>query len=177
MRFVIIVAAGLENQDDIRRNAGGIMKTLIVDDEREYRTLLTNVLKTAGIDVVAAENGKDAIEKLRESAFDMVITDLYMPIMDGIVFHRTVRAMPDYASVPFLFVSGFDDSYTRSAIKNPRIEGFLQKASPVQLLLDWIKYLTTPEDRRPRMLPGSDRSTTSLRSAGASRTSTRIFTF
>jgi len=153
------------------------MTILVVDDEREYRNLLTNVLTSGGMEVVAAENGKDAIEVLQASSVDLVISDLYMPIMDGIVFHRMVRATPGYETLPFLFVSGFDDSYTRSAIKNPRCEGFLQKASPVQQLLDWVKYLTTPEDRRPRMLPGSNRSTTTLRSAPNSRTSTRIFTF
>jgi CheY-like chemotaxis protein len=153
------------------------MTVLIVDDEQEYRLLVLNVLTAAGIKTVAAENGEDALEKLYASPIDLIISDLYMPVMDGINFHRKVRSTPGWEKLPFLFVSGFDDPYTRAAVKDPRCDGFLRKASPVQDLLEWIKYLTTPEDRRPRIVPGGIRSSTEMLTRSGGRTGTRIFTF
>ena len=80
------------------------MIILVVDDEPEYRLVLKSVLMTEGFQVVLAENGLDALAKLKESAVDLVISDIYMPVMDGIKFHKTVRSMPEYAQLPFLLV-------------------------------------------------------------------------
>jgi len=74
--------------------------------------------------------------------------------MDGIKFHRTVRATPELETLPFLFVSAYDDQHTLDAVKDPRYEGFLRKARPVEELIEWIQYLTTPEEKRPKSPPG-----------------------
>jgi CheY-like chemotaxis protein len=92
-----------------------------------------------------------------------------MPVMDGIKFHRTVRTMPQFEKTPFLFVSAFDDQHTLESVKDPRYEGFLRKARPVEELIEWIEYLTTPEADRPKMPPGGYRP----KSAGSQRPGTR----
>lgn len=134
------------------------MTILIVDDEPEYRLVLKNVLMSEGYQVILAENGEDGYRKFTENQVDLVISDIYMPIMDGIRFHTKVRQHPDRGRVPFLFVSAFDDQHTLDAVKDPRMEGFLRKARPVSEMKDWIQYLTTPEDRRAKLPPGGARS-------------------
>ncbi len=134
------------------------MIILVVDDEPEYRLVLKSVLMTEGFQVVLAENGLDALAKLKESAVDLIISDIYMPVMDGIKFHKTVRSMPEYAQLPFLFVSAHDDQHSTDAVKDPRMDGFLRKARPVNELKEWIQYLTLPEDKRPMLPPGGARS-------------------
>ncbi len=134
------------------------MTILVVDDEPEYRLVLKNVLMSEGYNVIVAENGEDGFTKLGTQPVDLVISDIYMPVLDGIRFHRKVRSTPELATVPFLFVSAFDDQHTLDAVQNPRTEGFLRKARPVSELKEWIQYLTTPEDKRPKMPPGSARS-------------------
>lgn len=134
------------------------MTILVVDDEPEYRLVMKNVLMTEGYQVVLAENGQDALAKLKESTVDLVISDIYMPVMDGIKFHRTVRASPEHARLPFLFVSAFDDQHTMDAVKDPRVDGFQRKARPVSELKEWIQYLLMPEDKRPMLPPGGTRS-------------------
>lgn len=129
------------------------MTILVVDDEPEYRLIMRSVLMAEGYDVVLAENGEEALEKLKATTIDLVITDVYMPVMDGIRFHRTARAEPELESLPFLFVSAFDDQHTLDAVKDPRFDGFLRKARPVEELLEWIQYLTTPEEKRPKSPP------------------------
>jgi len=78
--------------------------------------------------------------------------------MDGIRFHREVRGMPEFEKTPFLFVSAYDDQHTLDAVKDPRFEGFLRKARPVEEMIEWINYLTTPEDKRPKLPPGGTRT-------------------
>jgi len=131
------------------------MTIMVVDDEPEYRLIMRSVLSSEGWDVVLAENGEDALHKLEREPVDLVISDIYMPVMDGIKFHRTVREMAEFEHLPFLFVSAFDDQHTLDAVKDPRFEGFLRKARPVEELIEWIQYLTTPEEKRPKTPPGS----------------------
>lgn len=125
------------------------MNILVVDDEPTYRLLLMSALNQEGWYVAGAENGLDAMAKLERQPFDIVITDVYMPVMDGVKFHSKVRSKPEFQRLPFLFVSGYDDEHTMSAVKDPTLEKFLKKGRPVRLLKAWIDYLTTPVDQRP----------------------------
>jgi CheY-like chemotaxis protein len=129
------------------------MTILVVDDEPDYRLVMRSVLMTEGWNVVLAEHGEDALAKLAEGPVDLVIADIYMPIMDGIKLHRKVRADPKHANLPILFVSAFDDQHTLGAVQDPRVDGFLKKARPIEELFEWIRYLTTPEDQRPKTPP------------------------
>jgi CheY-like chemotaxis protein len=133
------------------------MVIMVVDDEPEYRLIMRSVLMAEGYDVILAEHGEEALEKLKEAKVDLIVSDIYMPVMDGIRFHRTVRATPEISETPFLFVSAFDDQHTLEAVKDPRYEGFLRKARPVEELMEWIQYLTTPEERRPKSPPSGSR--------------------
>lgn len=143
-------------------------RVLVVDDEADYRLILRNVLVGRGYDVVMAANGEEALRKLNEAPVDVVVSDIYMPVMDGIKFHRTVRAMAKFQTLPFLFVSAFDDQMTLEAVKDPRYEGFLRKARPVEELLEWVEYLLLPDEKRSKSQPGGARSRLNreLRSGG-----------
>ncbi|MCK5572991.1 MAG: response regulator [Bacteroidetes bacterium] len=129
------------------------MTILLVDDEPEYRLIMKNVLSGEGWDVLLAENGQEALERLKEHSVDVVVSDIYMPVMDGIKLHRTVRALPQFESLPFLFVSAYDDQHTLDAVKDPRFEGFVRKTRPVEEILEWITFLATPEEQRPKSPP------------------------
>src|SRR5512140_3521813 len=134
------------------------MTILVVDDETEYRLVTKTVLLGEGFKVELAENGEEGITKLHENDIDMIVSDIYMPVMDGIRFHRAVRALPKYEKLPFLFVSAFDDQHTLDAVQDPRYDGFLRKARPTEELVEWIRYLTSPEGTRSKVLPGGARS-------------------
>ncbi len=130
------------------------MTILVVDDEPAYRLIIREFLMADGHDVLTAENGDEALRKLTIIHPDIIISDVYMPMMDGVKLHRAVREMPRYAKLPFLFVSGYNDEYTLTAMRDPKCDGFLRKGRPPQELKDWILYLTSPEDKRQRFLPG-----------------------
>jgi two-component system, chemotaxis family, chemotaxis protein CheY len=150
------------------------MTILLVDDELDYRLLIRTVLMTRGYDVIQAENGLEALEKIKGMNVDLVVTDIYMPVMDGIKMSRGLRGMPEFATVPILYLSGYDDQHTLDAVKDPRYEAFLRKGAPLEELIKWIDYLTTPLEKRPKTLPKGTQTRASLGPRDRSRTYTNF---
>jgi two-component system chemotaxis response regulator CheY len=103
------------------------MKILLVDDDRTTRKLLSLYLKGNGFDVVTAENGLDAIEKLGGETVHLVVTDLNMPYMDGIEFIRTMKANPDTGHIPALMITTEDDDEERQRAASAGADGYLIK--------------------------------------------------
>lgn len=82
---------------------------LVVDDEPMARTLLRLMLVRAGFDVVEAEDGFDALDKLKQDAPDVMILDVMMPGMDGFSVCETVRAAPTTSELPIIMLSAKTD--------------------------------------------------------------------
>jgi DNA-binding response OmpR family regulator len=132
------------------------MNLLLVDDEPEYLFLLSHFLKDHGYTVFTAEHGEAGLKILDQESVDLIISDVYMPVMDGFKFHKAIRSNDKFSKIPFLFVSGFDDEYTLSAVKSSKLDGFCRKARPMSELKEWIIYLSTPPDKRPIQHPGQE---------------------
>jgi two-component system chemotaxis response regulator CheY len=82
------------------------MKVLVVDDMSTMRRIVKNVLKQIGYsDIVEAENGQEALNKLKDGGFGLIVSDWNMPIMPGIELLRAVRADQDLKGLPFLMVT------------------------------------------------------------------------
>jgi signal transduction histidine kinase/DNA-binding response OmpR family regulator len=79
------------------------MKTLIVDDNDVNLYLLRSLLVGNGHSVIEASNGEKALEELQGNAFDLIISDILMPGMDGFSFCREVKKHPDWLKIPFIF--------------------------------------------------------------------------
>ena len=84
------------------------MKNLImlVDDEPNLRELLRQMLELGGFDVVEAEDGLEALEKLEKVAPDVMILDVMMPNLDGVSLCKRLRADATFAALPIIMVSG-----------------------------------------------------------------------
>ena len=129
------------------------MNLLVVDDDSVVRMSMRTLLTAEGHTVCTAADGEDALAKLASHSFDMIISDVYMPNMDGIRLRNIVREMPEKRQMPFLFMSGYDDQSTLEMIKSPKVEGFFKKGSPLTELLSWITYLSTPDHKRTSFPP------------------------
>jgi DNA-binding NtrC family response regulator len=84
-----------------------VAKILLVDDDPDFRAALVARLAQKGLDVDAAESGAVALERLRERAYALVISDVRMPEMDGIELLRRVKA--DRPQTPVLMLTAFRD--------------------------------------------------------------------
>lgn len=80
---------------------------LVVDDNPDITDMLAAVLRHAGYDVSTAHSAQDALVAAVAKHFDVVVSDIGMPGMNGYELARALRAMPDYGSVPMVAVTGF----------------------------------------------------------------------
>ncbi|ROL56699.1 response regulator [Bacteroidetes/Chlorobi group bacterium Naka2016] len=82
------------------------MKFLVVDDSPTMRRIVINALKSFGVeDIVEAEDGQDALAKLKENKIDFVITDWNMPNMNGLDLTKTIRSSEQWSNLPILMVT------------------------------------------------------------------------
>ena len=78
---------------------------LVVDDEAGIRELLSMELESHGYQVQTASNGEEALERLRAQKFDLVITDMMMPRLDGMGLAKAMRADERLAKVPIIMLT------------------------------------------------------------------------
>lgn len=116
---------------------------LVVDDERSSRLYLSEALKIFGFDVIAAENGLEALKVLQQNFFHLVISDVYMPQMNGILLLNRIKHL--YPELPVILITGY--SHYRQLMENSEYppEGFLQKPiSPEGLVRAIVKVVKIP---------------------------------
>lgn len=80
-------------------------KILMAEDSESVRVLMSEALQKAGYEVVEAHDGEDALQKIRSSPIDMLITDLHMPRLDGIDLIRSVRRMEGNRFLPIIMLT------------------------------------------------------------------------
>jgi CheY-like chemotaxis protein len=111
------------------------MRILAVEDEREYLEMLQEVMKGLGHTLMIASNGSEALETLDRQQVDVIISDVKMPVMDGLELHRRVRQRPGYANTPFVFLTGVDDLTAVNSVCRADCDLLLKKPFPVDSLL------------------------------------------
>lgn len=79
------------------------MKILIVDDLAENRCYMENLLQGVGYTTVSVRNGQEALDRLREEEFDLIVSDILMPVMDGFQLCRECKTTPELRGIPFIF--------------------------------------------------------------------------
>lgn len=79
-------------------------KVLVIDDEKDVRVVLKQVLQRAGFEALTAANGKEGLETLRSEGADLVITDVIMPGIDGVATAQEIRN--EFPDVPIIVISG-----------------------------------------------------------------------
>lgn len=115
---------------------------LIVDDSASMRQMVTFTLKGAGYDVEEAIDGVDALKKAKIKSFDIVVTDVNMPNMDGIVLIKALRALPSYKFTPLLMLTTESTSDKKMQGKEAGATGWMVKPFNPDQLLATIKKVT-----------------------------------
>lgn len=78
---------------------------LIVDDSPSIRNMVEVTLASTGHTITTAEDGQVALDKCKQHKYDFVLSDVNMPNMDGITLVKSLRALPDYQSVPIIVLT------------------------------------------------------------------------
>ena len=115
---------------------------LAVDDSASMRQMVSFTLKGAGHDVTEAENGQAALDIAKTKQFDLVISDVNMPVMDGITLIKELRALPEYKFTPLLMLTTESGDDKKQQGKAVGATGWIVKPfNPDQLLATINKVL------------------------------------
>ncbi|GAB4521434.1 MAG: hypothetical protein Kow00133_08400 [Amphiplicatus sp.] len=110
-------------------------RVLLVEDNFVNRKVVSALLRPLNVDVVEAENGAEALERLAADRFDIVLMDLHMPVMDGLTATREIRdSGADWASVPVIAITAAASEDDRRACFAAGINDFLPKPVKADLL-------------------------------------------
>ncbi|NLI29344.1 MAG: response regulator [Nitrospiraceae bacterium] len=117
------------------------MKILCVDDDKTTRKILSLYLKGKGYEVVTAENGLDALEKMGTDNINLVVTDMNMPFMDGIELTKTLRADPNWQHVPILMVTTEADEEEKKRAATAGVDDYLVKPANAEQITASVKKI------------------------------------
>lgn len=115
---------------------------LAVDDSASMRQMVAFTLKGAGYDVIEASDGKQALDTARQKRVDLVLTDVNMPVMDGISLIKELRGLPNYRFTPMLMLTTESADHKKAEGKAAGATGWIVKPfNPDQLLATIKKVL------------------------------------
>ncbi len=108
---------------------------LVVDDSTSMRQMVSFTMKEAGFEVLEGSNGQDALAQLNGHKVHLVITDLNMPVMDGMSLIRQLRTRPDFKFTPILMLTTESQESKKQEGKAAGATGWIVKPfRPEQLL-------------------------------------------
>lgn len=112
---------------------------LVVDDDVVILKFIEFTLKGLGYQTSLAKNGKEAIDLAKNQHFDLIISDLYMPLMDGNELVKRLRQTPEYKHTPFIFLSGNNEEETWIKNLNDGADDFITKPIKQKIFISKIK--------------------------------------
>ncbi len=112
---------------------------MTVDDSKTMRDMIAFTLKRAGFQVSEAEDGQKALSALHGTSVDLIITDLNMPVLDGVGLIRAVRQDPKHRSVPILMLTTEGDPAKKAEGRSAGATGWLVKPFDPDKLVDLVR--------------------------------------
>lgn len=115
-------------------------KILLADDEADFAQALAVILTEAGYEADVVWNGQLALERLRRSHVDVLITDLMMPVLDGAAAVNEIRRMRGFEALPVIVMSGLARTHGIAGIESD-IQAFLLKPFAPADLIDLLRAI------------------------------------
>jgi len=121
---------------------GSKKSILVADDSITARTLERYILEAAGYDVTLAGNGREAWEMLAQKDFDLVISDIRMPHMDGLDLTRRIKQSEKHRDVPVILLTSLDSREDKERGIEAGADAYIAKSSLDQAkLLEVVRRL------------------------------------
>ena len=119
------------------------MRVLVVDDEKLIRDVIKEYLLLENIEVDEAENGLQAVDKVKHNDYDIIIMDIMMPKMDGYTACREIKKIKD---IPFIMLSARGEEYDKLIGFDLGIDDYVTKPFSPKELVARIKVITKRKD-------------------------------
>ncbi len=117
-------------------------KILVVDDEGLVTTSLKLLLKKSGYDVDIASDGRAAIDKVKEHDFDLIISDIRMPHMNGVEVVKEIREhlrQAGKAPIPEILITGYANAETLEEAQRLKVADYIYKPFNIKEFLEVVK--------------------------------------
>jgi CheY-like chemotaxis protein len=126
-------------------------RVMVVDDYPDAREMYTEYLEFSGFDVIQAANGIEALERAIDSAPDLILMDLSLPVMDGWEATRRLKADQRTANIPVVALTGHALAGISEGAKKAGCDAFVTKPClPEDLVKEIRKVLDTPTRKTRR---------------------------
>lgn len=116
-----------------------MVKILVVEDDTDLNRFVSTSLRNAGYDVISAFNGLEALEKTENSSFDLLLTDIMMPKMNGFELAESVRSSDK--ATPIIFMTAKDDKPSKMLGYNIGIDEYVTKPFDMDVMLMTVKAI------------------------------------
>ena len=116
-----------------------MIKILVVEDDADLNRFVSSSLRNAGYETISCFNGKEALDKMQEEKYDLLLTDIMMPKINGFELAETVRATDK--TTPIIFMTAKDDKPSKMLGYNIGIDEYVTKPFDTDILLMTIKAI------------------------------------
>jgi two-component system chemotaxis response regulator CheY len=117
---------------------------MIVDDSASMRQVVGIALQGAGYEVIEAGDGKEALSKLTGVKIHLIVSDINMPVMDGITFIKAVKQLDQYKFTPIIMLTTEMEAEKKQAAKDAGAKAWVTKPFQPPILLSAIAKLVLP---------------------------------
>lgn len=129
-------------QEEVLAKKGGT-KILLAEDYKHSQIIVTRLLKKNNFeDIVVVENGEDAVKMARDQAFDLILMDMQMPIMNGFEATESIRQLPEYRTTPIIALTAFAMKGDREKCLEAGATDYIPKPIDSKEFIDKVKYYT-----------------------------------
>ena len=122
---------------EVEKGAKQPMTILVIDDDERVRTLLRNILLFGGYRVIEASDGESGMRHLEKGGFDMVLTDLGMPGMNGWEVTKLIKTR--IPQLPVALITGWGTNLDEKKIKESGVDWIIGKPFQVNEILETVK--------------------------------------
>lgn len=116
-----------------------MIKILVVEDDADLNRFVSSSLRNAGYETISCFDGKEALDKMQEEKYDLLLTDIMMPKINGFELAETVRATDK--TTPIIFMTAKDDKPSKMLGYNIGIDEYVTKPFDIDILLMTIKAI------------------------------------
>ena len=117
---------------------------MVVDDSASIRMVVGIALRGAGYEVIEAKDGQDALNKMSGQKIHLIISDVNMPIMDGITFVKAVKQMPSYRFTPIIMLTTESDESKKSEGQAAGAKAWVVKPFKPEQMIGAVQKLCLP---------------------------------
>jgi len=107
---------------------------LFVDDDEQFRKAMVRIFEASGFDITTAKDGQEALDLLSESTYNLIITDLKMPVLDGYELVREIKKRE--IKIPVIILTGYGEVETYIDLMNMGVYDHIEKPVSQRELMD-----------------------------------------